>query len=94
MTNSEIIKNLSLRLGKSQLETKQLMKSSTGIIRNILDKDIDISIPGLGTLSTRFVDKRKSYDPFHKWFIMSPPKRVIRFRPAASIKNELKSKKV
>lgn len=94
MTSSEIIKNFSLRLGKSQIETKQLMKSSTEIIRDILDKDIDISIPGLGTFSTHFVEKRKSYDPFHKWFIMSPPKRVIRFRPGSSMKNELKSKKV
>jgi len=94
MTNSEVIKNLSLRLGKSQLETKQLMKSSTEIIRDILDKDIDISIPGLGTFSTHFVEKRKSYDPFHKRFIMSPEKRVVRFRPGSSIKKELKSKKI
>ncbi|MBC8320677.1 MAG: HU family DNA-binding protein [Bacteroidetes bacterium] len=94
MTSSEIIKNLSLRLGKSQLETKQLIKSSTEIIRDILDKNINISLPGLGTLSRHFVKKKKSYDPFHKWFIMSPPKRVIRFRPGSSIKNEFKSKKV
>lgn len=94
MTNSEMIKSLSSRIGKSQIETKQLMKSSIEIIKDILDKDIDISIPGLGTFKSHFVEKRRTYNPFHKRFMISPPKRVIRFRAGSSIKNELKSKKV
>ncbi len=93
MTTAEIIKNLSSRFGKSQAETRRLMKDSVRIIKDILDKDIDVTIPDLGTFSSHYVDKRKSYDPFHKRFIMSPPKKVIRFRPGSSIKSELKSKK-
>ena len=93
MTNSEIIKNLSLRLGQSQVEIKRLLKSSTKIIRDILDKDIGITIPGLGTFRSFFIKKRKSFDPYHKKFILLPPKRTIRFRPSSSIKNELKNKR-
>ncbi len=90
MTNSEIIKSLSLHLGKSQVEIKQLLKSSTKIIRDILDKDIGITIPRLGTFSTYLKKKRKSFNPYRKKFILLPPKRIIRFRPGSSIKNELK----
>jgi len=91
MTNSEIIKNLSLHLGKSQVEIKQLLKSSTKIItRDILDKDIGITIPGLGTFSSCFKNKRKSFNPYHKKFMLLPPKRIIRFHPGSSIKNEFK----
>ncbi len=90
MTNSEIIRNLSLHLGKSQVEIKQLLKSSTKIMRDILDKDIGITIPRLGIFSSYLKKKRKSFNPYHKRFILLPPKRIIRFRPGSSIKNELK----
>ena len=90
MTNLEIIKNLSLHFGKSQVEIKQLLKSSTKIIRDVLDEDIGITIPGLGTFGTYFKKKRKSFNPYHKKFMLLPSKRIIRFRPGSSIKNELK----
>ncbi len=90
MTNSEIIKSLSLHLGKSQVEIKQLLKSSTKIIRDILDEDIGITMPGLGTFSSYLKKKRKSFNPYHNKFMLLPPKRTIRFHPGSSIKNELK----
>ncbi|MBA7519364.1 hypothetical protein ES705_23688 [subsurface metagenome] len=90
MTNSEIIRNLSLHLGKSQVEIRQLLKSSATIIRDTLDKDLGITIPGLGTFGTYFKNKRKSFNPYHNKFMLLPPKRIIQFRPGSSIKNELK----
>ena len=90
MTNSEIIKNLSLHLGKSQVEIKRLLKSSTKIIRDTLDEDIGITVPYLGTFSSYFRKERKSFNPYHKKFMLLPPKRIIRFHPGSSIKNELK----
>ena len=90
MTNSEIIKNLSLHLSKSQVEIKQLLKSSTKIMRDVLDKDTGITIPKLGTFSSYFKKKHKSFNPYHNKFMLLPPKRNIQFRPGSSIKNELK----
>lgn len=90
MTNSEIIRNLSLRLGKSQVEIRQLLKGSTKIIKDALDKDMGITIPGLGTFSTSFKKKRKSFNPYYNKFMFLPPKRIIQFHPGSSIKNELK----
>ena len=90
MTNSEIIKNLSLSLGKSQVEIKRLLKSSTKIIRDTLDEDIGVTIPGLGTFRSNLKKKRKSFNPYHNKFMLLPPKRIIRFHPGSSIKNEFK----
>ncbi len=93
MTNSEIIKNLSERLEHSQAEIKRILECSTRLMRDVLDKDIGITIPGLGTFHTVVSDKRKSYDPYHKRFILLPPKRKIRFHPSSSIKDDLKNKR-
>lgn len=93
MTNSEIIKTLSQRLEQSQVDIKNLLKASTDAMRDILDKDIGITIPGLGTFIVFLRKKRKSFDPYHRRFLILPPKRVIRYHPSASTKNELKNKR-
>lgn len=94
MKQTEIIRNLSLRLEITQVEAKQLLKSSAEIIVKTLDQDTPISIPGLGTFFTVRTKKRKAFSPFHKQHMLLPPKRVIRFRPSSTIKNELKTKHV
>ena len=90
MTNSELIKTLSSRLGQSQIETKRLLKSSIKIIKEVIDDDVSVSIPGLGTFKTFIKSKRRSFNPYHKKFMMLPLKRVVKFHPSSSIKNELK----
>ena len=90
MTNSELIKTLSSRLGQSQIEIARLLKSSGKIMKEVIDDDVGVSIPGLGTFKTFVRKKRKSYNPYHKKFMMLPPKRVVKFHPSSSIKNELK----
>ncbi|MCD6178709.1 MAG: HU family DNA-binding protein [Bacteroidales bacterium] len=94
MTQVELIRNLSSRLGITQVETKRLLKSSVNIIKETLDKDISISILDLGTFSTVKIKNKKSYNPFHKQYFLLPPKRIIRFRPSLSIKNALKTKRI
>lgn len=92
MNQAQLIRNLALRIGQTQVDTKQLMKSSLEIIVDILDQDIPVSIPRLGTFYTVTNKKRKAYSPFHKQEMILPPKRVIRFRPSSFIKAEINSK--
>ncbi len=94
MTNSELIKKLSLRLGQSQAETKRLLNCSTDIFKKILDNDINITIPGLGTFRVTVRQKRKSFNPYHKKRVMLPRKRIVAFRPGSVIKNELKGERI
>ncbi|OQX94847.1 hypothetical protein B6I21_08500 [candidate division KSB1 bacterium 4572_119] len=94
MTNSELIKTLSLRLDLSQSEIKRLLKGSIDSIKEILDEDTGVSIPGFGTFVTYVKKKRKSFNPYHKKFMMLPPKRVTKYRPSSSLKQELKFKRL
>jgi nucleoid DNA-binding protein len=94
MTNAELIKILSLRLEQSQVETKRLLKSSAEIMKDILDKDVGITIPGLGTFFTHVRNKRKSFNPYHKKLMMLPKKRIIKFHSSSTINDELKFKRL
>lgn len=94
MTNSELIKDLSIRLDKPQTEIKSILKSSTKIMKNLLDKDLIISIPGLGTFKSFVKKERKSFNPQQKSFMLIPPKRVIKFNASSSIKKELKNRRI
>lgn len=94
MNNSEFIKNLSERLGQSQREIKRLMKCSTQIIKKILDEDLSFTIPKLGTFKMRFREKRKSFNPYHKKFMMFPPKRTVTFHPGSYLKEHVKKQDI
>lgn len=94
MNNSEFIKNLSERLGQSQREIKRLMKCSTQIFNKILDEDLSFTIPKLGTFKTHFREKRKSFSPHHKNFMMLPPKRTVTFHPGSYLKEHVKKQDI
>ena len=94
MNYSEVIKILSVRLEQSQVETKRLLYHSTDIMQKMLDREIRISIPGLGAFYVHTRKRRKSFNPYIKKFMMLQPKRVLSFRPGSPIKNELKHKRV
>ena len=94
MNNSEFIKNLSERLGQSQREIKRLMKCSTQIVKKILDEDLSFTIPKLGTFKTHFREKRKSFNPHYKKFMMFPPKRTVTFHPSSYLKEHVKKQNI
>ena len=94
MRYSEVIRILSIRVGASQSETKELLNSCTRMIKKLLDEDLGVSIPGFGTFKTQTRPKRKSYNPYRKKFMIVPPKRIVTYHPCSTIKNELKEKKV
>lgn len=93
MNSSEVIKRLSIRLGLSQRETRRLLKHSTEILQKTLDRDLSFTIPGLGTFGTHLQSERKAYNPYHKTFMMLPPKRVVYFHPSSVLKNHVKARR-
>jgi len=93
MTHSEIIKELSLRLNTPQVEVRRLLQISTEKIKNILDKDFSLTLPGLGTFFTSLNQRRKGFNPRINRFILLPPKRRVRFHPSSTLKDELKYKR-
>ena len=93
MNNSELIKNLAERLQKPQTELKRILETSSRVIKEVLDKDTIITIPGLGTFRTALKKKRKSFNPHHNKFMMLPPKRVLKFRVSGPLKDALKERR-
>ena len=91
MTNSDFIKNLSLRLGKPEGETKKLLNSSFKIMKIILDDDTIIHLPSFGSFRVHIRKKRKSFNPYHNAFFMLPIKRIVTYRPSSKIKNQLRN---
>ena len=94
MNNSEVIKRLSSRLALSQRETRRLLKRSTEILQKTLDRDLGFTIPGLGTFGTHLQPERKAYNPYHKAFMMLPPKRVVYFHPGSVLKGHVKARRI
>lgn len=92
MSQTDFIRELSIKLGLTQAETKKLFKSSIGTIVDLLDNNISLSIPNLGTFSTTISKRRKSFSPFHNQNIILPPKRSIRFSSSTVIQNQIKIK--
>ena len=94
MTYSELIKKLSLRFGRSQPEINGLLSDSTEIIKQLLNEDQGITIPGLGTFRVHIRQKRKSFNPQRRKFMIIPPKRIVTFHPCSTLKDELKEKRI
>ena len=93
MNNSEVIKRLSTRLALSQRETRRLLKHSTESLQKTLDRDLRFTIPGFGTFGTYLQPERKAYNPYHKTFMMLPPKRVVFFHPSSVLKGHIKARR-
>jgi nucleoid DNA-binding protein len=94
MNYSDTIKYLSSRYNLPQARIKEILKASAAIIKSILDQDIKIGMPGLGTFDTRVVQERKSYNPYYKRLMLLPPKRIVHFRASPSLKEEIKDTRI
>ena len=91
MNDSEVIKRLSSRLMLPQRETRRLLKRSSEILQQTLDRELSFTIPGFGTFGTHLQAGRKAYNPYHKTFMMLPPKRVVYFHPSSVLKGHVKA---
>ena len=90
MNNSEFIKRMSEKTGRSQREIRRLLGHITEIIRKTLDEDLRFTIPGLGTFGTRIRQKRKAYHPLLKKYMILPPKRIISFSASSILRKNVK----
>ena len=94
MNTSDLMHALAERLDRPLKDLESLLESCTDTMVKILDEDIHITIPGLGTFFTHMRGEHKSYDPYHKTYIMVPPKRVLMFHPSEPVKEEVKDVRV
>ncbi len=90
MNTSEIIKILSERINKPQIEVKGILNSVIDIFKNHLDNHDRFTIPGFGTFDTAARSPRKTFNPHYKKMMLLPKKIVAVFRPAKALREKTK----
>lgn len=90
MKYRELIDQLSIKTGRSKKEVKELLGVTVENVSDKLSSGIGVSVPDLGTFSTKVTEEKKVYNPHYKDYILVPPKRTVEFSPATGLKNSVK----
>lgn len=90
MNYRELIDQLSSKTGRSKKEIKELLGVTVNKLSEQLSNGKGVSIPDLGTFSTKDSDEKKVYNPHYEDYIIVPPKRTVEFSPAAGLKESVK----
>ena len=90
MNYKQLIDKLSEKTGNPKTVTKELLQDTVDVLTKQLCEGKGVSIPDLGTFSTKVSEDKKVYNPHYDAYMMVPPKRVVEFSPAAGLKDEIK----
>lgn len=90
MTGREFISALSAEWGRSQKETAKLMEVIAGVMADELVQGNSIVVKDFGTFEVRKKEERLSVIPSTQQRILVPPKLVLAFKPAVTLKTKLK----
>lgn len=90
MNYNELIDRLSEQTGNTKTGSKKLLQNAITVLSDQLESGNGVSIPDLGTFSTRITPERKVYNPHYDAEMMVPKKRVVEFTPATGLKDEVK----
>jgi DNA-binding protein HU-beta len=90
MNYRELIDQLSSKTGRSKKEIKELLGVTVEKLTEQLSDGKGVSVPDLGTFSTKTTEEKKVYNPHYEDYIMVPPKRTVEFSPAIGLKESVK----
>ncbi len=91
MNNKEFITALSLRSGFTQADTQRLANSLIDEMTNRFSGGDMLNIPLFGTFEVKKRMERVVVNPFSGKRMLVPPKLVLGFKPATSVKEQLKN---
>lgn len=90
MNNKEYIAELSRRTGYSQDSTQRMVRAVIEAMAQRFDDGESVSVPDFGTFELRNRMERIVVNPSTGQRMMVPPKIVLTFKPAASVKEKMK----
>lgn len=90
MNYKSLITLLSEQSGKSERAARQDVAHTISAITELLASGKNITIPGLGTFSTKDVEERQLYSPHHEEYMVTAPKRSVEFSPSSLLNEKLK----
>lgn len=90
MTYKELIDQLAESTGLPKTQVKVFVEDTISVLSKNLSRGTGMSIPDLGTFSTKVTEVKKVYNPHHEQYMVVPPKRVVEFSPSVRLKEDLK----
>ena len=91
MNNKEYIAELAHQTGYSQEDTQKLVRKAIDAMIGAFEDGEVVSIPNFGTFEVKKRMERVVVNPTTKKRQLVPPKLVLGFRPATSIKEKFKN---
>lgn len=92
LNTKEFIKALAEKLDVSQKEAENLLDDTTKVIRETLSEDKKLTVLHLGSFQVKKSASRSAYIPALNKKALVPPRKVVQFQAADSLKDKLKSK--
>ena len=90
MNNKEYIRELSQRCGYSQENTQKLERCVVEAMASKFDAGEDVQVPDFGVFELKNRMERIVVKPSTGQRMLVPPKIVVNFKPAQSVKDKLK----
>lgn len=91
MNNKEFIAELAQRCGYTQSVTQVLVRQILDEMAICFDEGNTVSVQGFGTFEVKKRMERIVINPSTRQHMLVPPKLVLNFKPAASVKERLKN---
>lgn len=91
MNNKQYIAELAHQTGFSQDDTQRLVRKVIDAMIAQFEEGELVAIPGFGTFEVKKRLERVVVNPISKKHQLVPPKLVLAFRPADSVKEKLKN---
>lgn len=91
MNNKQFIAELARRAGFSQDDTQRLVRNVIDAMIAQFEEGEVVSLPDFGTFEVKKRLERVVVNPISKKRQLVPPKLVLGFRPADSVKEKLKN---
>jgi DNA-binding protein HU-beta len=91
MNTKEFIKAFAEKLEVSQKEAAGLLEQTTGLLRDVVSEEKKLTIVNLGYFKVKKTRSRTAFIPALGLKALVPPRRVVQFNPADTLKGKLKN---
>jgi DNA-binding protein HU-beta len=92
LNTKDFIRALAEKLDVSQKEAENLLDDTTKVIRETISEDKKLTMLHLGSFQVKKSASRSAYIPALNKKALVPPRKVVQFQAADSLKDKLKSK--
>ncbi len=93
MNNKEYVSKVAAETGYSVSDAQEKLSKLIHIITEQLQESNNVVINNFGTFEVKKKNERVSVNPITKKRLLIPPKLVMNFKPAPSVKDKLKEDK-